>query len=354
MQELIESARCRLVPVDRAGAEALLAAPPEARRAVAGWPHADSLAAIRAALQLGWPTWFVELRASGQVIGECGLKGWPDTSGTVEIGYGLAPGVRRLGYGREAVAALLGWLAQRGIGDRVIAEVLAANTASRRLLEGLGFAELRATGGFVYYQRELRPPTRVPDHALGTVAELRWLWRWPGWRVALITLETGGDEPNVLHPAALLSLRAAFAAASRGDPDAVALTGKPDSFAESAGGRPSYPSEDVAELWAAVGRLPTFAFINAPARGAGAQLARGARYRTIATTASLLGPDLPPAPGRSGSGTSGPPEPGVAAFDAGLVDALLEPADFLPRSLAFASDVLAGRLGPVHPERPRR
>ena len=81
-------------------------------------------------------------RASdGQAIGGIGFKGQPDY-GSVEIGYGLAPSARGLGYAAEAVTALLTVATRYGL-DRVVAETDRANIASQRTLERAGFTRRR-------------------------------------------------------------------------------------------------------------------------------------------------------------------------------------------------------------------
>jgi len=83
--------------------------------------------------------WVVVRRSDGRIIGDIGTHGPPDRAGSVEIGYALAPSVRGQGVGTEAVAALVGRLsAVPGI-RRITAVTGADNTASRRLLERLGF-----------------------------------------------------------------------------------------------------------------------------------------------------------------------------------------------------------------------
>jgi RimJ/RimL family protein N-acetyltransferase len=79
------------------------------------------------------------------VVGDCGWYGPPGPDGDVEIGYGLAAPYRGRGIGSAAVTALLDWLATQPGVARVVAETDATNTASRRLLERLGFV-LAETG----------------------------------------------------------------------------------------------------------------------------------------------------------------------------------------------------------------
>ncbi len=83
--------------------------------------------------------WLVALADGEVVIGDCGTLGGIDEAGDIEIGYGLAAPYRGRGYGTELVRGLVGWWrAQPGV-RRVVAGTLVDNTASRRLLERVGF-----------------------------------------------------------------------------------------------------------------------------------------------------------------------------------------------------------------------
>lgn len=110
-----------------------------------GYPHADTLDALRMSSTPGSDVvgWFIMLRddsaENGRVIGDCGTKGWVDERGRVEIGYGLGAPWRGRGYGSEAVDALVRWLQLQPGVRGVVAEVEAGNRASRCLLERLGF-----------------------------------------------------------------------------------------------------------------------------------------------------------------------------------------------------------------------
>ncbi len=112
-------------------------------RAAPGWPHADSADALRPLAEYGVPgdlgSWLVVV--DGVVVGDCGWLGAPDGEGTVTLGYGLAAGSRRQGYGTEAVALLAAWAEQQPGVRLVTAEVLPGNEASLRLLARLGFSE---------------------------------------------------------------------------------------------------------------------------------------------------------------------------------------------------------------------
>jgi RimJ/RimL family protein N-acetyltransferase len=80
--------------------------------------------------------------ADDELVGSAGFHGPPDESGTVEIGYEVAPAKRRRGYATEAALALAEWaLAREGV-QRVIATPLRDNIASQRVLERAGFSRV--------------------------------------------------------------------------------------------------------------------------------------------------------------------------------------------------------------------
>jgi RimJ/RimL family protein N-acetyltransferase len=88
------------------------------------------------------------------VIGELGWKGGPGPDGTVEIGYGVAPRYRGQGYATEAVTGFVGWVRGRHDVQSVVAETLADNLASRRVLEKCGFTVTEAIDAYVYWSCE--------------------------------------------------------------------------------------------------------------------------------------------------------------------------------------------------------
>lgn len=108
-----------------------------------GWPHEDTVDALRALAEHGSPGdedgWLILLGAD--VIGDCGWRGGPDADGDAEIGYGLAAAYRGRGLGREAVAVLCAWADQQPGVRSLSAEVLPGNEASSRLLSGIGFSQ---------------------------------------------------------------------------------------------------------------------------------------------------------------------------------------------------------------------
>jgi ribosomal-protein-alanine N-acetyltransferase len=87
--------------------------------------------------QHGFSLWAVVERASGRVIGDCGLQlleGGPD----VEIGYKLARAVRGRGLAAEAGRACLAvGFDELGL-ERIVAVAHPDNVASRRVMKKLG------------------------------------------------------------------------------------------------------------------------------------------------------------------------------------------------------------------------
>lgn len=147
----IVTARLRLAAVDAAAAQAIVSG--DLGRFVAGadWPQDSTIDGLRLASAAGpGPAcWLIEL--AGVVIGELGWKGGPGVDGTVEIGYGLAPAYRGRGYATEAVTGFVDWASRRPGVRRVVAETLADNVPSRRVLEKAGFDVDSTSGGYVYW-----------------------------------------------------------------------------------------------------------------------------------------------------------------------------------------------------------
>jgi 3-hydroxyacyl-CoA dehydrogenase/enoyl-CoA hydratase/carnithine racemase len=233
--------------------------------------------------------------------------------------------------------------------------------------------------------------TRKPAFAneVVTQAHVRYL-RVPGMdgEIALITLDNGHDHtrPSTFGPGGLASLDAALdqIEARSPAPAAIAVTGKPFIFAVGAdlSGVPSIGSagqgREIAETGHRVFRrlkdsaVPTFAFVNGAALGGGLELALHCSYRTIAGTAVVAFPEvfLGLVPGWGGTQllphligidpavtvivenalSQNRMLPGPKAAKLGIADVLLEPADFLERSLEWAAGVLSGAVQVRRPD----
>ncbi|TDC29436.1 3-hydroxyacyl-CoA dehydrogenase NAD-binding domain-containing protein [Micromonospora sp. KC213] len=204
---------------------------------------------------------------------------------------------------------------------------------------------------------------------------------------ALITLDNGFDhtKPNTFGPGGLASLDEAISAALAAEPAFIAVTGKPYIFCVGADITSLPQLADRAQALE-IGRLghrvfarlkdsavPTFAFVNGAAMGGGLELALHCHYRTLSAGAAALA--LPEVslgliPGWGGTqllpNLIGIPaatqviiqnplmqnkmlKPKQAA-ELGIADVLLEPADFLERSLEWAAGVVSGTVTVTRPE----
>ena len=92
--------------------------------------------------------WAIELRATGEVVGDG--RTWntqePPAPGRIpaeaaSLGYVLHPDHHGLGLGREAAGALVDWLFGARGSQTIFAGVYEPTLPSRRLLEGLGFRQ---------------------------------------------------------------------------------------------------------------------------------------------------------------------------------------------------------------------
>ncbi|WP_433057676.1 3-hydroxyacyl-CoA dehydrogenase NAD-binding domain-containing protein [Dactylosporangium sp. CS-033363] len=205
-------------------------------------------------------------------------------------------------------------------------------------------------------------------------------------RAAIITLDNGFDhtKPNSFGPGGLASLEAAIDEAVAAQPKFIALTGKPYIFCVGADitGMPLLTAREQAVELGRFGHrvfkkfkdspVPTFAFINGAAMGGGLEVALHCHYRTVSSGAAALA--LPEVaiglvPGWGGTQLL-PNLIGIApaaqvilqnpltqkqlkpaqAHEFGIADAIFEPADYLERSLEWASSVVDGTVTVTRPE----
>ncbi|MGN6443871.1 3-hydroxyacyl-CoA dehydrogenase NAD-binding domain-containing protein, partial [Amnibacterium sp.] len=213
--------------------------------------------------------------------------------------------------------------------------------------------------------------------------------------LVLVTLDNGRDHtrPNTFGPRGLLALERVLLAqkerAARGEIVGLAVTGKPFILAAGADLTEAarIPSRDAALQLARLGHrtlghlgdlgVPTFGFINGLALGGGLEVPLNADYRTIdASVPAVAFPEvfLGIVPGWGGS-TLLPNLIGIEAalkvivenplkqnrtlsaqqtLELGIADVMFPSAVFLERSIAWAGDVIAGRVRVERPHVPGR
>ena len=90
----------------------------------------------------GWSSWYLvdETPARRAVVGICGFKGRPDSSGSVEIGYSILPQYRNRGFASEAVERLVSWAFSHQSVLQVSAETLPHLEQSIRVMKKNGFS----------------------------------------------------------------------------------------------------------------------------------------------------------------------------------------------------------------------
>ena len=101
--------------------------------------------------QHGFGWWAVTRKATGELIGWCGLK-LVETTGETEVLYMFAKSVWGQGYAAEAALAGLRYAFEELKLDRVIAVAVPENLASRRVMEKIG---MQYQGIAFYYNSDL-------------------------------------------------------------------------------------------------------------------------------------------------------------------------------------------------------
>lgn len=208
-------------------------------------------------------------------------------------------------------------------------------------------------------------------------------------QAALITLDNGHDhkKPSSFGPGGLKSLNDALDQVFAHTPKVkfIAVTGKPFIFLVGADitGMPLINTREDAHAIARFGHdvfarlknspIPTFAFVNGAVMGGGLELALHCHYRTLSSsTAALALPECFIGLAPTWGGTQLLPNligadkavkviienalnqnkmlRAAEADELGITDILLEPADFLEESLAWAAKVTSGEITVERPE----
>lgn len=91
---------------------------------------------------LGWWTYLFVHAADKTLIGLGGYKGQPNDSGTVEIGYEIAPAYRNRGLATEAAQGLMDYAFAQPQIETVDAHTLAEVNPSTKVLEKIGMKNI--------------------------------------------------------------------------------------------------------------------------------------------------------------------------------------------------------------------
>lgn len=101
---------------------------------------------------LAWGHWLVVQKADGQVIGDAGFKGKPNTNQEIEIGYGLLEQYWNKGFATETVNGLIEWAFETGKVEKVLAETEPHNIGSIRVLEKAGMRQTKKTEAMISWE----------------------------------------------------------------------------------------------------------------------------------------------------------------------------------------------------------
>lgn len=91
---------------------------------------------------LGTMGWAITRKGDGQFIGQCNIDALPETD-DMELAYLLGKPYWSQGFATEAVRAAIRFGFEHTTWDRIVAAVVPANVASRRVLDHLGFVHER-------------------------------------------------------------------------------------------------------------------------------------------------------------------------------------------------------------------
>lgn len=86
-----------------------------------------------------WWTYLIVHKQDVRLIGTCGFKGAPSIDGEVEIGYEIADAYQNRGLATETARALSQFAFAQASVQKVLAQTLAEENASVRVLRKLGF-----------------------------------------------------------------------------------------------------------------------------------------------------------------------------------------------------------------------
>lgn len=110
---------------------------PQARRAIE--IKTSKMTAMEQIIHPWYTYWLIVIAEEAYGAGLAGFKGYPNSQGEAEIGYGIDPDYRGQGYTTEAVRTLIAWAFEEPDCRSVIAPgTKKSNIASNRVLAKVG------------------------------------------------------------------------------------------------------------------------------------------------------------------------------------------------------------------------
>lgn len=99
----------------------------------------------------GFDSWIMVTKENHEIVGGIGFLGEPDPEGMIEIGFATNESQQRKGYCFEAATCLIDWAYGHDEVKRITARCEPDNTASRNVLEKLGFLLDRRDEEFIHW-----------------------------------------------------------------------------------------------------------------------------------------------------------------------------------------------------------
>lgn len=100
-----------------------------------------------------WLTnWAIILKKKKLIVGFIMLKGYPNESGEVIVGYGIDEVYRKNGYASEALKAIIQWIFENPKALFVIADTEKNNIPSHKVLENAGAVKYKENDEIVWWR----------------------------------------------------------------------------------------------------------------------------------------------------------------------------------------------------------
>jgi [ribosomal protein S5]-alanine N-acetyltransferase len=123
------------------------------------WPDADVLEYLprviknlqKVSAPTGYESWMIIKRATSEVIGDLGFKGYNEAENNIDLGYGIIVVERGKGYASEAVTEIIKWAFRNKLLKEITANCLTENLNSMNLLLKFNFTKRRIENDTTYW-----------------------------------------------------------------------------------------------------------------------------------------------------------------------------------------------------------